>query len=114
MGGKRLAGLDENREVASLGLIAVRNRINVRLIDRDAAAKGPVFSAAMSVEPEPRNGSMTISPRWVRRLDRRRGVRAFASGTISPLGKLRPPPRLWTSRSAIEDAVGRTSPQLLA
>ena len=52
---------------ALLLLTNLRNQIDVERVELDAATRTrPVVSAAIEVEPEPRNGSMTMSLRLVR------------------------------------------------
>ena len=63
---ERLAGLGENRCVARCGRVTAHDHIDVERIQLYAPAERPVLSAAMRVEPEPRNGSITMSPRLLR------------------------------------------------
>ena len=63
---KGFAGRFEDRFAACFAFVALDDYIDIERIDFKAATDAlPVRSAAMSVDPEPRNGSSTMSPRLV-------------------------------------------------
>ena len=59
---RMLAGLDRNRRIANRQFVAPHDHLNLEWIEFDAATTRPVSSAAIKVEPEPRNGPITMSP----------------------------------------------------
>ena len=62
-----LAGLGENRCVARCGRVTARDDIDVQRVEFDASAQTlGLLGGNAEVEPEPRNGSITMSPRLLR------------------------------------------------
>jgi hypothetical protein len=60
---ERLTGLDKNRGVAGCCRVLAHDHLDIERVQVDTRLTLPILSAAMRAEPEPRNGSMTMSPR---------------------------------------------------